>query len=169
VLVGDFPAIGEYAPLVVGGNSEFSGSGLPRGSSSHEVHYWGVSIIEPAVTELAQELQISEGFFSELAKAAAERGMLLSAYRGAGEWIDMGRRESVRENILRAGNFIHPSACLSSDVSLKGRWHIGQGCILGGGTHLSDSVMLQGSTLESGSLVDGLLPWFCSSRDGAML
>ena len=78
----------------------------------------------------------------------------------------MGRIDILRRNILSGGSFIHPTACISSDVSLDGIWNIGRGCILGSGTILRDSVMLDGSSLESGALQESILPWFCSSRDG---
>ncbi len=68
--------------------------------------------------------------------------------------------------LMSKSAFIHPTACISSDVSLSGVWNIGRGCILGSGTALRDSVMLEGSTLERGSLQESIIPWFCTSQNG---
>jgi NDP-sugar pyrophosphorylase family protein len=160
VLTGQFPAEGSYAPLLLDENGQFGCGGIDK------AHYWGVSLMEPVVPSTAAEIQASGGLFSELASEAAARSYHLSSYRNAGSWLDMGTIDSLRGNILSGGPYIHPSACVSSDAVLSGTWNIGKGCILGRGTVLKDSVMLEGSSLEHGTLAESILPWFCSSRDG---
>ena len=164
VLVGDMPEKGDYSPLYVGGDME-----LCTEKKGTPVHYWGISIIEPSVAAVAAELQASRGLFAQLAAEVIRRGGRVSAFRQRGEWLDMGSMEYLRENILSGGNRMHPSACVSSDVVLKGRWNVGKGCIIGSGAQLKDSVMLEGSTLESGILENSVLPWFCTSRGGERL
>jgi len=159
-LTGSFPASGSYSPLLTDADSRF-------GCGSQETHYWGISLMEPSIPAAASKLQVSGGLFSELASAALADGRQLMTYRNKGEWKDMGRIDLLRTNILSGGSYIHPTACVSSDAVLEGSWNIGNGCILGSGTVLKDSVMLAGSTLESGTLNEAILPWFCSSRDGA--
>lgn len=159
-VTGGFPDGGEYSPLRVDAEGGFGRGG------NIETHYWGVSIIEPSIFELAGRLQAEDGLFSRLASLAREKGLVLRTCRQEGPWLDMGRIHGLRENILSMGSFVHPSACISSDARLSGRWNIGRGCMVGGGAEISDSVMLAGSTLESGSLAGALLPWFCSSSDG---
>lgn len=159
-LAGDPPDDEGYTLLPVDRNGRFGRGG------EYGTHYWGVSIIEPPVSRLAMEMQCSGGLFTELAEAAAgELGDLL-VFRHEGTWLDMGRLDRLRENILSGGSYIHSTACVSSDAVLKGSYHIGRGCMLGRDTELSDSVMLEGSTLESGSLHRSILPWSCSSIDG---
>ncbi|MEN8209944.1 MAG: sugar phosphate nucleotidyltransferase [Candidatus Fermentibacteria bacterium] len=160
VLTGDFPPDGTYSPLLLDENSDFGCGGVKR------THYWGVSLMEPSISAAAARIQASEGMFSALASAASADGSRLTAFGGNGRWLDMGRIDILRRNILSGGSFIHPTACVSSDVTLSGTWNIGRGCILGSGAFLEDSVMLEGSSLESGTLQDSILPWFCSSRDG---
>ncbi len=160
VLTGGFPPGGSYTPLRVDSEGRFGGGG------DIETHYWGISIMEPSISTLAGKLQACGGLFTELAPLARERCGELLTFHQEGQWLDMGRLEGLRENILRGGSFIHPTACVSSDAVLEGSWHIGRGCMIGGGTELRDSVMLEGSTLESGRLEGVLLPWFCSSIDG---
>lgn len=160
-LTGDFPPGSSYYPLSIDEDMQFGCGGVRK------THYWGVSLIEPSVRAAAAEIQASGGMFSELAsKAAADGGRLTACPGGGGRWLDMGRIDILRGNILSGGSFIHPAACISSDVSLNGVWNIGRGCILGSGTILRDSVMLDGSSLESGTLEEAILPWFCSSLDG---
>ena len=131
-----------------------------------KTHYWGVSLIEPSISAAAARMQASGGLFSELAARAVADGGRLTACRGSGRWLDMGRFDFLRRNILSGGSFIHPTACISSDVSLSGVWNIGRGCILGSGTALRNSVMLEGSALERGSLQESIIPWFCTSQNG---
>lgn len=159
-LTGDFPPDGSYSPLLMDEDMKFGCGGVQR------THYWGVSLMEPSIPAAAARIQASGGMFSELASRVAADGSMLTACRGNGRWLDMGRIDILRRNILSGGSFIHPAACISSDVSLSGVWNIGRGCILGSGTFLRDSVMLDGSSLESGTLEESILPWFCSSRDG---
>ncbi|MBD3278115.1 MAG: hypothetical protein GF388_07440 [Candidatus Aegiribacteria sp.] len=160
VLAGDMPERGEYSPLFAGEDMVL----CERGGTPF--HYWGVSIIEPSVAEVAASIQASGGLFTQLATEVMRRGGRVSVFRQRGEWLDMGRIDFLRENILSGGNRIDPSACVSSDAVLKGRWNIGKGCIIGSGAELRDSVMLDGSILESGLLENSILPWFCTSRDG---
>ena len=160
VLTGDFPTDGTYSPLLIDEEMKFGCGGVQK------AHYWGVSLMEPSISAAAARIQASLGIFSELASAAVADGGRLTAFRGNGRWLDMGRIAVLRRNILSGGSFIHPTACISSDVSLNGVWNIGRGCIIGSGASLQDSVMLDGSSLESGTLQDSILPWFCSSRDG---
>ncbi len=162
-VTGAFPDDGDYSPLRV--NPE---GGFGRGGD-RETHYWGVSIMEPSIFSLAGRLQAEDGLFSRLAPLAREMGLVLRTCGQKGPWLDMGRVEGLRENILRMGSFIHPSACISSDAKLSGSWNIGRGCMVGSGAELTDSVMLEGSSLEAGSLAGTLLPWFCSSADGEWL
>ena len=162
VLTGCFPSEGSYSPLLIDENRCF---GTGRGEP---VHYWGISLVEPGIPLLSRMCQASN-LFSELAPAAYDNGHKLFAWSMAGNWLDMGGIDMVRENILSGGSFIHPAACVSSDVVLEGNWNIGPGCILAGGTVLSNSVMLEGSTLENGCLDESILPWFCSSRDGKVV
>lgn len=159
-LTGDFPPDGNYSPLLIDEDMKFGCGGIQR------THYWGVSLMEPSVPVAAAKIQASGGMFSELASMVAAEGSRLTACRGRGMWLDMGRIDILRRNILSGGSFIHPTACISSDVSLEGVWNIGRGCILGSGTFLRDSVMLDGASLENGSLCESILPWFCSSQDG---
>ena len=160
VLTGDFPPDATYSPLLIDEDMKFGCCGVRK------THYWGVSLMEPSIPAAAAKIQASGGMFSELAAAAAADGSRLTACRGNGRWLDMGRIDTLRRNILSGGSFIHPTACVSSDVSLNGVWNIGRGCILGSGTTLRNSVMLDGSSLESGTLQESILPWFCSSLDG---
>lgn len=159
-LTGDFPPGGSYYPLLIDEDMRFGCGGLLR------THYWGVSLIESSVRAAAAEIQASGGIFGELASRVSADGGRLTACRGGGSWLDMGRIDILRRNILSGGSFIHPTACISSDVSLSGSWNIGKGCILGSGTAVRDSVMLDGSSLESGTLEETILPWLCSSEDG---
>lgn len=159
-ITGVFPDRGEYSPLRVDPEGGFGRGG------NRKTHYWGVSIIEPSIFRLAGKLQAEEGLFSRLAPLARDTGLELRTCGQEGHWLDMGRIQGLRENILSMGSFVHPSACISSDARLSGRWNIGRGCMVGGGAEISDSVMLAGSSLESGSLAGALLPWFCSSADG---
>ncbi len=160
VLTGDFPPDGNYSPLLIDEDMKFGCGGIQR------THYWGVSLMEPSIPAVAAKIQASGGMFSELASRVAADSSRLTACRGNGRWLDMGRIDILRRNILSGGSFIHPTACISSDVTLNGVWNIGRGCILGSGTFLRDSVMLDGSSLESGTLEESILPWLCSSRDG---
>ena len=162
-LTGDFPPDGTYSPLLIDEDMKFGCGGV------HRTHYWGVSLMEPSIPAAAARIQASGGMFSELASSAVADGSKLTACRGNDRWLDMGRIDILRRNILSGGSFIHPTACISSDVSLSGVWNIGRGCILGSRTFLRDSVMLDGSSLESGTLQDSILPWFCSSRDGELV
>lgn len=159
-VTGVMPDGGRYSPLRVDPDGCFGSGG------DIETHYWGVSIIEPSIFELAGRLQEAEGLFSRVAPYARETGLVLRSCSQEGLWRDMGDISKLRENILSMGSFIHPSACISSDARLSGRWSIGRGCMIGGGAEISDSVMLEGSSLEAGSLTSALLPWFCSSADG---
>lgn len=163
VLTGCFPSEGSYSPLLVDENRCF---GTGRGDP---VHYWGISLVEPVIPFLSRRIQASSGLFSELAPAANDNGYKLFSCNMEGNWLDMGRIAGVRENILSGGSYIHPNACVSSDVVLEGTWNIGPGCILAGGTVLRNSVMLEGSTLEKGRIDDTILPWFCSSQGGNIL
>ena len=160
VLTGDFPPCGDYSPLMIDDNLKFGPGGTEK------THYWGVSLIEPLISSTAAMMQISGGLFSELAPEAAAAGGRLTAFRSDSQWTDMGSAELLRENILSGGSFVHPSACVSSDTVLEGSWNIGRNCILGSGTVLRNSVMLEGASFESGTLDGSILPWFCSSRDG---
>ncbi len=160
VLTGCFPSEGRYSPLLLDENRCFgTGMGDP-------VHYRGISLVEPVISLLSRGIQASVSLFSELAPAAIENGYKLFSCNMEGNWLDMGRITIARENILSGGSFIHPNACVSSDVVLEGNWNIGPGCILAGGTVLRNSVMLEGSTLEKGCIDETILPWFCSSQDG---
>ncbi len=160
VLTGCFPSQGSYSPLLVDENRCFgTGEGDP-------VHYWGISLVEPVIPLLSRRKQVSGSLFSDLALAAFDNGYKLFSCNMEGNWLDMGRIAIARENILSGGSFIHPNACVSSDVVFEGSWNIGPGCILAAGTILRNSVMLEGSTLEKGCLDKTILPWFCSSRDG---
>lgn len=163
VLTGDFPPDDNYSPLLIDEDMNFGCGGVQR------THYWGASLMEPSVPAAAAEIQASGGMFSELASRVAADGSRLTACMVGGRWLDMGRIDILRRNILSGGSFIHPTACISSDVSLTGKWNIGKGCILGSGTFLRDSVMLDGSSLESGTLCESILPWFCSSQDGELV
>jgi len=160
VLTGDFPPDGTYSPLLIDEDMKFGCGGTQK------THYWGVSLMEPSIPAAAAKIQAFGGMFSELASRVTADGGRLTACRGDGMWLNMGRIDTLRSNILSGGSFIHPTACISSDVSLRGVWNIGRGCILGSGTALRNSVMLDGSSLESGTLEESILPWFCSSRDG---
>ena len=160
VLTGDFPSDGDYSPLMIDDNLKFGPGGTEK------THYWGVSLMEPLVSTTAAMMQASGGLFSELAPEVAAAGGRLTAFRCDGRWKDMGNAGLLRDNILSGGSFVHPSACVSSDTVLEGSWNIGRNCILGSGTVLRDSVMLEGASFESGTLDKSILPWFCSSRDG---
>ncbi|NOQ21556.1 MAG: NTP transferase domain-containing protein [Candidatus Aegiribacteria sp.] len=162
-LTGEFPPDGNYSPLLIDEDMKFGCGGVQR------THYWGVSLMEPSIPAAAARIQASGGMFRELASMVAADGSRLNACRGSGKWLDMGRIDTLRRNILSGGSFIHPTACISSDVLLSGVWNIGRGCILGSGTVLKNSVMLDGSSLESGTLEESILPWFCSSRDGELV
>jgi NDP-sugar pyrophosphorylase family protein len=160
VLAGRLPPGGGYSPLRVEDGRFGTGHGT-------DAHYFGVGVMETCIPMLCRELQLSEGLFSVLAPEASRRGMGLMSVEGTGDWLDMGRIDMLRENILEGGSFVHPRACVSSGTRLIGEVHIGAGCILADGTTVRDSVMLEGSSLESGSLEERILPWYCSSRDGS--
>ena len=146
VLTGDFPRHGNYGSLNVGGISR---------------HYLGVSIISPKVVALAAERQLSTGFFSELRRAAEDRGIMINEFYTEATWLDMGEVHSFRKNLLEQGSYIHPSARVAEDVSLEGFYWIGSSCIISHDVVLRNSVMLEGSELLPGSsLVDDVLPWF---------
>jgi mannose-1-phosphate guanylyltransferase len=158
VLAGRLPPEGGYSPLKV----EDGRFGTLHGT---DAHFFGVGVMETCIPMLCRELQLSEGLFSILAPEASRRGMGLRCLDGTGDWLDMGRIDMLRENILEGGSFVHPRACVSRGTRLLGEVHIGAGCILAEGTTIRDSVMLEGSSLESGSLEERLLPWYCSSHD----
>ena len=160
VLTGGFPPDGSYSPLRINENMEFGQGGTDR------THYRGISLMEPSIPAMAARIQASEGLFSELATEVSADGSRLITCRQHGRWLDMGRIDILRRNILSGGSFVHPTACLSSDAILEGSWNIGKNCILGSGAVLRDSVMLEGSSLESGTLDESIISWFCSSQDG---
>ncbi len=158
VLVGRMPNSGDYAPLSLDENGGFgTGGSIP-------LHYWGISVIEPKVSSVSARIQCCGGLFSELTREILEQGGKTSSFMGSGDWLDMGDIGMLRSNILRGESYIHPGACLAAGVRLEGRNYIGRGCILAGGTSVTDSVMLQGSSLESGELIESLVPWFCTRR-----
>jgi NDP-sugar pyrophosphorylase family protein len=159
-LTGSFPRDGIYSPLFTDEDMEFGRGGTER------THYRGISLMEPSIPAIAAKIQASEGMFSELASRASAEGSRLITCRQDGKWLDMGRIDILRRNILSGGSYVHPTACISSDVVLEGSWNIGKNCILGSCSILRDSVMLEGSSLESGTLEESILPWFCSNRDG---
>jgi len=161
-LIGPMPETGSYSGLKVDGDGCFGEDG------DVEAHYYGASLMEPCIPSLASRMQLSSGLFSRLAPLARAEGHTLRVFEGSGDWLDMGSIEVLRRNILSAGNFVHPAACISSDAVLKGTWNIGAGCMAGGGTVIRNSVMLEGSTLEDGELTDSILPWSGSSMDGAI-
>ncbi|MCK5116540.1 MAG: NDP-sugar synthase [Candidatus Aegiribacteria sp.] len=160
VLTGNLQPDSTYSPLLIDEDMKFGCGGVRK------THYWGVSLMEPSIPAAAARIQASGGMFSELASVAVADGSRLNACRGNGRWLDMGRIDILRRNILSGGSYVHPTACISSDVTLNGVWNIGRGCILGSGTELRNSVMLDGSSLENGTLRESILPWFCSSKDG---
>lgn len=159
-LTGSFPRNGIYSPLFTDEYMKFGRGGTER------THYWGISLMEPSIPAIAARIQASEGMFSELASEASANGNRLITCRQDGKWLDMGRIDILRMNILSGGSYVHPTACVSSDAALEGSWNIGKSCILGSGAVLRNSVMLEGSSLESGTLEESILPWFCSSTDG---
>lgn len=156
-MTGCFPHRDDYSSLDIDDEGLFgTGGDIP-------IHYWGISLMEPAIIGLAKDIQSCGGLFSELAGTASEHGGILRAWMTEGSWLDMGRKDLLRQNILSGGSFVHPTASVSGDAVLEGTWNIGPECIVTGGTRLSDSVMLEGSLLESGILENTVLPWFCSS------
>ena len=159
-LTGSFPQKGIYSHLLINEDMEFGRGGTEK------THYRGISLMEPSIPAIAARIQASEGLFSELAPEASANGSRLITCRQGGKWLDMGRIDILRTNILSGGSYVHPTACVSSDAVLEGSWNIGKSCILGSGAVLRDSVMLEGSSLESGTLEESILPWFCSSPGG---
>ncbi|MCD4776384.1 MAG: NDP-sugar synthase [Candidatus Aegiribacteria sp.] len=162
-LTGSFPRDGIYSPLFTDEYMKFGQGGTER------THYWGISLMEPSIPAIAARIQASEGLFSEIASEASVNGKRLITCRQDGRWLDMGRIDILRRNILSGGSYVHPTACVSSDAVLEGSWNIGKSCILGSGAVLRNSVMLEGSSLESGTLEECILPWFCSSTDGGFV
>ena len=159
VLVGDLPSRGEYSALPVEDDRFGKGMGEPA-------HYWGVSVMEPCIPMLCRELQLSGGMFSTLATQALRRELELRVFRGTGDWLDLGRMDMLPGNILAGGSFVHPTARVSADARLSGGYHVGAGCVVAAGTTVRDSVMLGGSTLESGTLEGTILPWLCRHGEG---
>lgn len=160
-LVGEMPGTGSYSPLLLDDRGGFGVEG------SKPCHYWGVSLMEPVVSRLSGEIQASRGLFSELAAEVLRRGGMTGSFRGSGGWLDMGDIGMLRANILSGGTFEHPGACVAAGASLEGRNSIGRGCILARGTTSRESVMLEGSSLESGELDGRVLPWLCCGDDGS--
>lgn len=146
VLTGDFPGYGNYSPLYV--------NGKPR-------HYLGVSIISQEIAEIAAGEQLGTGFFSLLRKAAEKEGIVIREFFSRTKWLDMGEVNLFRKHLLSKGSYIHPSADIYDGANLQGVYWIGSSCNILPGASVRDSVMLEGSTLSSGSqLIDGVLPWF---------
>jgi mannose-1-phosphate guanylyltransferase len=157
VAVGDFPANGCYGALRVGDDLAFGrDSGRAR-------HYRGIGLLGAGVMRLALRLRTGS-LFGELATLAREAGLKLRAFEAEGEWLDTGSPQSYRKALLSKGSFVHPGARTGPGASLQGRWFISDGCSIADGTLVRDSVMLDGSSLVSGELVEDVLPWYSERR-----
>lgn len=154
------PPLEGFRPLPAAGDGTF-GTG-PLG-----VHFWGVGIFEPGVFSLAATRPGAD-IFGGLASAAAGAGMRMRVYEASGDWIDTGEVESYRRGLLSKGSFVHPGAMVEDGVEFEGRWYVGEGCFLGRGSRISDSVMLDGSRLEGARLSSTVLPWLAAGRPAEM-
>jgi NDP-sugar pyrophosphorylase family protein len=157
VAVGDFPADGSYGALRVGADLAF---GLDSGEARH---YRGIGLIGAEVMRLALRLRTGS-LFGELAALARGAGLNLRSFETEGEWLDTGTPESYRKALLSKGSFVHPGARAGRGASFQGRWFISSGCSVADGTLVKDSVMLDGSCLVSGELVEDVLPWYSERR-----
>jgi mannose-1-phosphate guanylyltransferase len=154
---GDFPSTGSYGGLQVDVEGSFGGGpGVPR-------HFQGASIMGWEVLALSGELRTGS-LFGDLAGLSAARGLVLRAWESGAEWLDTGTPDSYRRALLSKGSFVHPSADISEGATLGGAWFISGGCRVGAGCRIRDSVMLDGSSLVSGALVEDVLPWHCEWR-----
>jgi mannose-1-phosphate guanylyltransferase len=157
VAIGDFPEGGGYGPLGVGEGGCFgSAGGIAR-------HFQGVAILGPGVLGLAASLRTGS-LFGDLAGAALSDGLALRAWESGAEWFDTGTPGTYRKALLSRGSFVHPTAVVEDGARLSGSWFVSAGCRMAAGAELRDSVMLEGSTLVSGCLVEDVLPWFCERR-----
>ncbi len=156
VMTGAFPEKGNYGSLGVNNDGSFG-----TGGKATEQHYWGISIMEPAVSAVSVGDNISGSLFGTLAPACHSAGLLLQVFKedGLDRWLDFGDYGLLPHNILEGGSFIHPLAELSSDVIFEGRYNIGSGCRIASGTLVKNSVMLAGSVYGPGNLVNTVLVW----------
>jgi NDP-sugar pyrophosphorylase family protein len=161
-LTGDMPEEGSYGTLHVDPEGAF---GVAAGYGRH---YLGISILSPGVFGLAVETLGSGILFGDLAPEARRRGLRLGTFEHCGTWMDMGRLESIRRNILGRGTFVHPFATVSRGASLSGDCYLGRNCLVAEGASVADSVMLDSSVVESGELRDSVLPWFCTYPEVAV-
>ena len=152
------PPVDGYRPLAVSRDGSFGGGPV-------RMHYWGIGIVEPGIFELAAR-KPGPDLFGGLAPAALDAGMKLRIFEASpgDSWLDAGDVEKYRTGLLSCGSFVHPGALIEEGARLEGSWYVGDGCFVGSGARVVDSVMLNGSRLESGGLVSSVLPWEASRR-----
>lgn len=152
LLCGPFPADGRYGGLSV------AGDGLLGGPGAVKMHYYGISLLEPGVLEVAASLGGGD-MFGGLLEACVRAGLRPRAFRTGSRWLDMGSLERLRRNILAGGSWISRNAEVAPGARIRGRVSIGDGCRVGPAATVRDSVMLAGSSMEGGDLTEGILPW----------
>ncbi len=150
VLAG--PPLEGYGLLHAGRDGSFGGGPLP-------MHYWGLSIMDAPVFDLAARVSPST-LFGGLAAAARGEGLILSVWGPGESWCDTGEPGVYRENLLKLGSFVHPDARIEEGAALEGSWYVGPCCEVTAGSVLADSVMLEGSRLAGAGSVREVLPWF---------
>ena len=161
-LCGPFPARGSYSGLSVGDG------GVLGAASGRRLHYYGISLMEPPVLGMARRLE-SGGFFSGLLSACGEAGLRARTFVTESSWLDMGSLKLLRGNILAGGSWISPGAAVSPQAELSGTVNVGEGCRIGPGARVRDSVLLAGSSIESGLLEEAILQWnSVYEREGAV-
>ena len=162
VLCGPFPDRGNYGGLPVRRDGRI---GSPAAS---EAHYYGISLLEPSVLEVATGLE-GGGMFGPLLAACLEAGLRVCAHMTRKVWMDMGSLKLLRKNILAGGTWVSPGADVASDARIKGTVSIGEGCRVGHGAMVRDSVMLAGSSIRRDELAEGILPWNTTFESGGAI
>ncbi len=151
-LCGPFPEEGRYGGLPVGAEGELGGV------RPEEMHYYGISLLEPPVLQMAATLG-GGSVFGDLLESCLGAGLRVRAFRTEADWLDMGSLGGLRQNILAGGSWVSAGAEVSPGAELLGTVSVGAGCRVGSGARVRDSVMLAGSSIECGELARGLLPW----------
>lgn len=162
VLCGPFPDRGSYEGLPV------RSDGCIGSPAASEAHYYGISLMEPSVLGVAADAG-GGGMFGHLLAGCLEAGLRVCAHLDPAVWMDMGSLKLLRKNILAGGTWVSPGADVASGARITGTVSIGDGCRVGPGAAVRDSVMLAGSSIRSGGLEKGMLPWNTTFESGGAI
>ena len=162
VLCGPFPDRGSYEGLPV------RADGCIGSPAASKAHYYGISLLEPSVLGVAADAG-GGAMFGPLLAACLEAGLRVCAHLDPAVWMDMGSLKLLRKNILAGGTWVSPGADVASGARITGTVSIGDGCRVGPGAAVRDSVMLAGSSIRSGRLEKGMLPWNTTFESGGAI